>query len=75
MSLTEYRLLKNDVEKTETFKSLSKTLKRITLSRTQISEIEKAINTCYDCGYRTWEKATYANWRTKAIVKELLNNN
>lgn len=72
--MTEIRILREDVQKTKTFKSLNPILKKITSSRNNIAQISHAVNVCKNIGYKKWEKQTNANWRTQEIVKELLKN-
>ena len=73
MSVTQIRILREDVQETETFKSLSKVIQKIASTRNQISAIAGNVNIASNIGYEKWERQTNASWWSKAIVKELLN--
>lgn len=70
--VTQIRILRHQVQETQTFKNLSPVLKKITSSRNQIKAIENAVNICKNTSYKKWEKNTNAQWRIREIVKDLL---
>ncbi len=72
--MTNIRILRSQVEATNTFQELSPVLKKITSTRNQIAQISHAVNVCKNTSYEKWEKQSNAQWRVKEIVKELLKN-
>lgn len=72
--MTAIRIQRGQVEETTTFKKLSPVLKKITSTRNQIAQISHGVNVATNIGFKKWEKQSNANWRTKEIVKELIQS-
>lgn len=70
--MTAIRVQRKEVFETEAFKLLSPVLKKITSTRNQIAQISHGVNVANNIGFKKWEKQSGANWRTKEIVKELI---
>ncbi len=46
----------------------------MTAIRNQIAQISHGVNVATNIGFKKWEKQSNANWRTKEIVKELIQS-
>ena len=74
MSMTEIRITREQVLATKAYKNLTPMLQKITRCRNQMAHIIHGVNVSKNISYKTWEKNSDANWRTKQIVKELIEN-
>ena len=65
-------LSKQQVEKTPTFKGLSKILKMIISRRKNILILQHGLNVATHLGHDTWAKQSNLTWPNRNIVKDLL---
>lgn len=73
IGMTNIRILRNEVQETESFKKLSPVLKRIASSRNQIAAISHGFNVSMNIGLEKWEQQSNSSWWAKEIIKELIN--
>lgn len=72
--MTEVRITRSRVIETKAFKELGFIQRKVMSSRNQICRILNAVAVVNNIGYDKWEGQSNANWNTKEIVKELVNN-
>lgn len=73
MGAVHIKILRKDVEETQTFQNMDNFIKKIASTRNQITAIASNVNIATNLGYEKWERQSNASWWSKAIVKELLN--
>ena len=74
MKSGQIKSFKDKVRESETFKSWTPIVQKISLSRNSLKPISDAVTIATNIGVEKWEKQTAMKYRNIELVKELLNN-
>jgi hypothetical protein len=70
----QIKSFRDTVMQTDSFKSWTKIVQKISLTRNNLSHIEHGYTVAKNLGYKKWSAQCNFSFRNKELVQELLNN-